>query len=109
MTDKAKNILDIVAKILTGVITAVCIGLGSLVVDMQKQIAVLHTQHAIMKAQLGVVIQQRTEIVQAMNNNTVQIQNMRLQVERMLVVKPADVYRKVEELEKLIRQSRMGK
>ncbi len=42
----------------------------------------------------------RSEIRTSLNDQTQEIIELRLQIERLLVIKPADVYRKLEELER---------
>ena len=45
-------------------------------------------------------------LISAIERQEAEIKEMRLQIERLLVVKPADVYKKVEELERVIREQR---
>lgn len=44
----------------------------------------------------------RLELAQEIDNQTKEIIQLRLQIERLLVIKPADVYQKLTELEKKI-------
>ena len=46
----------------------------------------------------------REEVLKTLKDQTIEIVELRLQIERLLVIKPSDVYRKLEEVERKINE-----
>lgn len=64
-----------------------------------------------LQAQVGAAEQDREKIAAVLEDQTRELIALRLEIERLLIVKPADVFRKLEELEKRWQQldDRLGR
>lgn len=88
---------------------AILAGLSTWVAFITQRSFTAEKERAVAEAKLAVLQNERGNLTTAIQSNTKEIISMRIEIERLLVVRPADVYRKLEELEDRIASNENGK
>lgn len=96
-------------KIAGGCLTAAVLGLFGFVLSMAARVAVIENQQVNLETRIQVEAQTHAEVAaetsKTLREMTKDLQEVRISLERLLVVKPADVYQRVELLDKRIKDA----